>query len=328
MQIIHEHIIVKTPTIFFDETKYKGINGHKLMVDVLTNPEKHVRDYAEVVSVPASLPKMPIAQDHMSQPSRHDHSNYLFKTADDIEREVRVGDRVYFHRNCLLPDAGKQKFNFFYIHTVLEPEDGKEGAKLIPYHYFRVKYELCYAAVRYTPINSGYDKWRAWMEPDMVKRDVAVLDDNDLPAPGPNEVTQLYLHEPTGAVYRKHIIMIGSWCLVEPDMETWESISIPTPETLNGKPVLDKYGKVQMKPKDQWLVAKSAPDRIYLRGWLRHIGSPLKGDVQEVQRGAYVFFRPKTDTVLKVEGVDYFRMIQRNILMWQPANSQLEEVSL
>lgn len=328
MQIIHEHIIVKTPTIFFDETAYKGVDGAKIMLDVLTNPEKHVRDYAVVVSVPTSLPKVPIAQDHMSMPSRHDHTNYMFKTADDIERQLKIGDRVYFHRNCLLPDAGKSKFNFFYIHTMMEPEDGKEGAKMIPYHYFRVKYELCYAAVRYTPINAGYPKWSWWMESECQKSEVAVMDDNDLPEPGPNEVTQLYLHRQSGAAYRKEIIMIGSWCLVEPDMETWEDIAIPTPETLNGKPVVDKNGKVIMKPKEQWLVAKSAPGKIYLRGWVRHIGKPLRGDRQEIQRGAYVFFRPKTDTVLKVEGVDYFRMIQRNILMWQPENSQLEEVSL
>src|SRR5687768_13432878 len=109
MQILHEHIIIKTPTIFQDETRFKGLEGHKIMIDVLTNPEKHVRDYGEVVSVPYSLPNMPIAQDHLGMPARHDHPGLRFKYADHIERDVRIGDRVYFHRNCILPDMGKSK---------------------------------------------------------------------------------------------------------------------------------------------------------------------------------------------------------------------------
>jgi hypothetical protein len=326
MQILHEHIIVKTPTIFQDETKYKGVDGQKLLVDVLTNPEKHVRDYAEVVSVPYSLPNMPIAQDHIGQPARHDHPGYKFKYADDIERDLRIGDRVYFHRNCMLPDAGKSKFNFFYLHTTMELEGGKPGAKMIPYHYFRVKYELCFVAVRYTPINAGYDKWQWWMESGLQKFDSPVLDDNPLPAPGPYEVAHRYLHTESGAIYKKELIMIGSWCLVEPDMETWDDISIPTPMILNGKKVVDEHGRVQMKPKEQWLVTKAQPDKIYLRGFVRHIGKPLKGDRQEIPRGAYVMFRPKTDTWIRVEGFDYFRMIQRNIFMWQPTPEQYAEM--
>ena len=115
--------------------------------------------------------------------------------------------------------------------------------------------------------------------------------------------------------------MIGSYVFVEPDMETWEDISIPIPETVNGKILLQPDGSPKLKDKKYWLVTKSMPAERYLRGWVRYSGTPLKGDKEFVQPGMYVYFQRHSDTKIRFEGFDYFRMRQRHILCIETAKS-------
>jgi len=117
------------------------------------------------------------------------------------------------------------------------------------------------------------------------------------------------------------VCMVGSYVFVEPDMESWEDISIPIPERLNGRIVVNADGSTRMKPKEQWLVTKSMPSERYLRGWVRYSGSPLTGDKEFVRPGMYVYFQRFADTKIRFEGFDYFRMRQRHILCIDNAKS-------
>ncbi len=105
------------------------------------------------------------------------------------------------------------------------------------------------------------------------------------------------------------IIPIGGNCLIDPDFESWEDISIPVPSGLtnpDGSPI--------MKPKEQWLVTKSAPSYKYLKGFVRHVGSPLRGDNCEIREGQRIWYHRNADFMVKVEGREYFVIKQRHII--------------
>lgn len=307
MKILREHIVVKVPSIFIDETKYKGVDGKNIIINVLFNPERHVRNYGIVVSVPDELYYYPLFNEHIGRPAYSPHTdvNSWWKTTADIELDIREGDKVYFHPNCLLPDQqGDTIYNKMFLCTKKEIVDGKETVM----YYFRIKYELVFAAVRYVPANNLTREFEWSMEKELT--------------PFTSKGLFVYHGDKFDHIYRKEIVMIGSYVLVEPDFETWEDISIPVPEVINGKKILNPDGSVRMKPKEQWLVKKKAPDEHYLKGWVRHVGSPLKGDQPFLSSGMYVYFQKYANTKIKIEGYDYFRIRQRHIIGHAPFNNQ------
>jgi hypothetical protein len=272
MNIIREHIVVKVPSVFIEESKYKGLEGKTIILNVLYNPEQHVRCYGIVTSVPDDLTATPLFSDHIGAPAYHDYPTNTWKTNEDIQLEVQVGDKVYFHYNCLLPD---QQGGSLYNKLYLKSEKDAEGQI---WHYFRIKYDLIFAAVRFNKANNVSQDFN-W---DMEK---------DLKASFPTaDGSFLYMYtDKTGFdhLYRKQVIMIGSYVFIEPDMETWEDISIPIPLVINGKKILNPDGSVKMRPKEEWLVTKKEPEDKYLRGWVRYCGSPLNGDREFLRPGMY-----------------------------------------
>lgn len=116
------------------------------------------------------------------------------------------------------------------------------------------------------------------------------------------------------AVRNGKIIPIQGYTFLDPAMETWESISVPTPVFINGKALLDKNGQPVMKPKDQWMLKKLMPDYEYLRGYVRAVGTPLNRDKCELEVGDTVLYKQNRNWPQKVEGKDYFFVLQRDIL--------------
>lgn len=112
----------------------------------------------------------------------------------------------------------------------------------------------------------------------------------------------------------KEVIMIGGYTLIEPDFETWDETLIPIPEKINGEVVVDKNGQPVMKPKDQWLIAKLKPELKYLSGFVVNVGSPLKGDSNNLKNGDKIIYTRNADWKLRIEGNEYFIIKQRNIL--------------
>ncbi|MEJ7644302.1 MAG: hypothetical protein WKF87_06885 [Chryseolinea sp.] len=291
MKIIREHIIVKVPSIFNEDSAFKGVDGKAIMMNVYYNPEQHVRNHGIVVSVPDELNKYPLISETASRPAYHDKPEWTWKTTEDIKLEICEGDKVYFHYNCLLPDQADQKWNKLYMYSM------KEDNTI--FHYFKIKYDLVFASIRMTPLNKVTNLWDWTREPELK----------------PHLNKRFYYTDRHGVdqVYKKEIIMIGSYVMVEPDLETWDDISIPTPETINGQLLVDEHGKTIYKPKEHWLVTKQMPTEKYLRGWVRHCGSALNGDKEFLQTGMYVFFQRFANTKMTFEGFTYFRMRQRHI---------------
>ena len=308
MKIIREHIIVKVDSVFNEETSYKGIDGRQLLIDAMYQPEYHTRCFGIVVSVPDELYAMPLVSDDIGLPKYHDVCVSEFKTNRDIQLEIKEGDKVYFHYNCLLPDnLNEHKYN----HNHIKSERDQTG-KI--WHYFKVKYELVFAAIRYERMNACVKPFD-WA--DEAKLKPMIIHTQEKTA----DRIYGYIENGIDNIYRKKVLMVGSYVFVEPDMETWEDISIPIPVIMDGKVMVNPDGSTRMKPKEHWLVTKSMPSERYLRGWVRYCGTPLTGDKEFVRPGMYVFFQRFADTKIRFEGFDYFRMRQRHILCIDNAKS-------
>lgn len=105
------------------------------------------------------------------------------------------------------------------------------------------------------------------------------------------------------------IIMIGSYVFLEPDMESWEDISIPTyyPIELTG-------GVKTPRPKSEWIVTKKEPEARELKGFVRHFGTPLKGESICLAYAEHMLFQKGSIIRVEVEGVKYFAMRQHRLL--------------
>lgn len=104
------------------------------------------------------------------------------------------------------------------------------------------------------------------------------------------------------------IIPNATWTLVEPDMETWDDILIPTyfPANLTG-------GKKVQRPKKEWLAMKSRPDAKLLQGFVRHVGPPLIGDELDLKQGQKILYKKDADFRVTIEGQEYFLIKQKDI---------------
>jgi hypothetical protein len=299
MQITRDYCIVKVKKVFKDEAAFKGENGLNIYLDTTYEPNKHTNNCGYVESIPLTLSRSPLIWDYHGIPSYHETPPMGYKSVDDIQREIRVGDKVYFNYNCILPDGHETLYNSDWMFTKREEENGK----IVAYQYFRIKYSSIYAAVRYESINPACKPFQWWMEDQLKPITI---------------VGQLLYELDEQSHYRKTVDMIGSWVFVEPDIETWDDISIPVQETLNGIGLVNPDGSKRMKPKEQWIVTKAAPAYRYLFGTVKFVGSPLRGLNKELSEGMYVMYRPKTDTPIEFEGIEYHRMLQSNITCYIP----------
>lgn len=110
------------------------------------------------------------------------------------------------------------------------------------------------------------------------------------------------------AVRDGRILMVGSYALVEPDMESYDEILIPTFYDIK-----DKEGNPMPKPKEFWIQKKVAPEAKFLKGFVRHIDKPLKGDVRECNPGDHIIYKRNADWKMTIEGAEYFAIRQRHI---------------
>lgn len=105
------------------------------------------------------------------------------------------------------------------------------------------------------------------------------------------------------------IIPIGSHVFIDPVLESWDEILLPTYSHIK-----DKEGKPIIKPKSQWIQTKSAPSQKDRLGIVRHIGTPLRGDVRHLEVGDKVLYKPNLKSMITVEGAKYFIMLQDMIV--------------
>lgn len=262
LKSLKDYVLVEIKDRFRRETDSSGIDGKKIVRgidekdDYWTNQQ--VKTWGRVISVPKSLSRFPIAQDSIGHPHYVSYHPFHFKYRWDIEMEVQLGDKIYFHHNTLYAEQGKKNLI------------GKDGDKSI----YKVAYEGIQCAVR--EVTEGPDKLQ-------------------------------------GKGY-KEIIMIGSHCLIQPDMETWEEIMTPTFRTANGKPLTDQDGNPILNSEDKWLLHKVEPEARYLQGYVVAVGSPLKGDICEIERGDKIWYHKNADWSVRIEGQWYYMIKQRHII--------------
>lgn len=114
------------------------------------------------------------------------------------------------------------------------------------------------------------------------------------------------------AVRDGKIIPIGSFVLIDPEFETWESIMRPTYYDIK-----DKDGNPVQKPKDKWIQTKTAPKTVDKLGTIRHIGTPLKGEPNQLKVGMKVLYKPILKNLLEIEKEKYFILRANQILCYQ-----------
>jgi len=85
----------------------------------------------------------------------------------------------------------------------------------------------------------------------------------------------------------KKPVMQGNWVLVEPDMETWEEITT-----------------------DSGIIMKQAPEAKPLRATVKHIGPN-----NQVSVGDLIYYLPDSNWGLTVEGVEYFGIKDKEIIL-------------
>lgn len=107
------------------------------------------------------------------------------------------------------------------------------------------------------------------------------------------------------AVKDGKIIPIGSHLFIDPIFENWDELLIPTYSNIK-----DKDGKPILRPKSQWIQTRSAPKQKDRLGVIKHIGSPLKGDVCHLSVGEKVLYKPNLKSMITVEGQKYFIILQ------------------
>jgi co-chaperonin GroES (HSP10) len=240
------YIVFKTDQLFEDKCKAKGLNGRELVFDPGFDPQRHSRIYGEVISLPNFLSDFPMMQEHRGVPSYHESAPFSFKHLSDVQMELKVGDRIYFH------------FNTMKLGNIIQ-EEGLHPNKTF---FMKVRYDQVICAVRKSVITQ-----------------------------------------------ETSIIPIGGYTLIDPDFESWDDILVPTYSE-----ILGKDGQRQLKPKELWIQRKVAPEYKYLKGFVRHVGTPLRGDELEIQSGQRIWYRVNADWMVKIEGKDYFVVRQRHII--------------
>lgn len=306
---LREYVVVKVRDIFKDKHEFDGKSKLQIFYDVTHNPQKFTNNCGIVVSTPVDLSREPIYWFATGNPRYAENPPYEFRSSEDIAMEIKEGSKVYFHYNTLLPNSHEGMFNHRYVGH--EYEEDPITKEMINWLYFRVKYNQIFCMVEFQKTNKLHKDFDWSMEKRLIKTSLVPAGDHD----DDQQAEPEERFEFEGNIYARTITPIGSWTLVEPDQEDWDDISIPIPEMEYGLPKIDlKTGKPIMKPKDQWILKKAMPGNQYLKGWVRHCGTPLKGDKKEIFNGVYCMYRPNTDTSIEIEGTTYHRMLQSNIV--------------
>lgn len=111
------------------------------------------------------------------------------------------------------------------------------------------------------------------------------------------------------AIRDTKVIMIGSYCLIEPDMESYEDILLPVyyPIEITG-------GKKVPKPKSEWIQMKVEPEAKALRGFVRAVGSPFKGEECYVKPGDHILYENGSKLTVNIEGKKYLAIRQHRLM--------------
>lgn len=106
------------------------------------------------------------------------------------------------------------------------------------------------------------------------------------------------------------IIPVGAHVLIDPEVETFEDVSVPTFYPF----IDDKTGKPKIRPKEEWLLKKAFPENMDRHGKVMHIGKPLRGDINVLSVGDRVLYKLKIKNLFTIEDKKYIVLRQDKII--------------
>lgn len=104
------------------------------------------------------------------------------------------------------------------------------------------------------------------------------------------------------------IQMQGGWALVQPDMETWEDITTPSGIITKAQP--GARFEQQFDETGTPLGYEMVVEGRYLTGFVRHIAPRY-----DLKAGDKIMYMHNSDAPLKVEGRDYYVMMEDDIIV-------------
>lgn len=228
MKPFKNYVIFKTDTMFNDKVQFKGANGENIVLDPSFDPQRHVRIYGEVVSLPAQLTKKPFMQEHRGSPSS-DSVPFEYRYTSDVYEEIQIGDRIYVH------------FNTIAMRNCVK-EEGKHPNRT---WYFKVSYEQILCAVRngqiipiasYVLVDPDFETW----DDILVPTHTMLKDENGQFIPKPKEQ---WIQKKVRPEYKyltafvRHVgaPLKGDKCEVEVGQKIWYRRNADWMNTVEGK---------------------------------------------------------------------------------------------
>lgn len=105
------------------------------------------------------------------------------------------------------------------------------------------------------------------------------------------------------------IIPIGTHVLVDPEMETFKEILVPTYYDTPGAD-----GKPVERPESEWIMKKAFPENKQKQGVVAHVGKPFLGEVAYIKEGMRVILKLNIKNLYTIEGKKYIVIPQDKIL--------------
>lgn len=136
---------------------------------------------------------------------------------------------------------------------------------------------------------------------------------NNMVAQSRNEPKEYIFKVPYDQIYcivrDGKIIPVGGHVLIDPEVETFDEILVPTffPHTgPDGKPVV--------RPKDQWLQKKAFPENKERIGSIMHVGKPMIGDMSYLKPGMRVLYKLQIKSLHTIEEKKYIVLRQDKLI--------------
>jgi len=253
-----------------------------------------------VEQIPVGFPGYgPIRNRVLGDESEAHHAIYTiggvlqYRWTKDIAPEVKIGDKIWFTPRVLADDK-----------NLLDIQHLAGRKKYI----FRVPYDQIYCAVREYDISDFDGAVLVGTEHAMDEEVLRRQFEKKFGMPMP-DLDKIETFKEKDKVILQEFQMIGSWCLLEPIMEDWDTILRPTYYDQ-----VDKDGNPIQRPREQWLQMKVMPDMDKMRGRVKHYGTPMAGETCELQKDMVVAFRPIAKFLQEIEGTKYIVCRQNQIL--------------
>lgn len=138
--MIKDYIVVSTELLFKEESDFVGVGGKKILIDTSWTPEKHIKNWGTVVSVPRTLSADKIVvTESLGHPDYYDlkdGNNIRYRS--DIDMDIKAGDVAFFRYSAIESTFYANSKNILSVEIV----NGRQV------YFIRIPIEEVYCAIR------------------------------------------------------------------------------------------------------------------------------------------------------------------------------------